>query len=106
LELEELRVDSLGCGCFPGDETFPGFVAFFDYFEGIFLVLAFTAESKRVFWFTIGNLPSTVSTKTPEPPGEFQIHKEQAQTTEQDKGKGNGENPQARQQPVPSDHTL
>ena len=86
--MEELRVDSLGCGGFPGNETFPCFVAFFDDFEGIFLVLAFTAESKRVFWFTIGNLPSTMSTKTPDPPREFQIHKERHKRQNKTRTKG------------------
>lgn len=60
----EVRVYSLGGFGFAGDETFPCFIAFFDYFEGVFLVLAFSAEGKRILWLPIGDLNQQSPKKT------------------------------------------
>ena len=51
-----IQIDVVRCLDFACDETFPGFVAVFNDFKGILLVLAFTAESKRVLGLAIRDL--------------------------------------------------
>jgi hypothetical protein len=65
----DIRIDTGWGRGFSGDETFPCFVAFFDDFEGVLLVLAFTTESEGILLLAIGNLSLAHPTNTKDDEG-------------------------------------